>query len=269
LAIIERIEHEGVEGVRVGRFNLGVSTTSIVYRLGSTVIDTGPPNQWAEVRAFLAEKPIERVLITHFHEDHSGNGARIREAFGVPVYAPARGLDFIAQGFRMDLHQRLVWGRPPRFRPEPLPDDAVELADGAVLRVLPAPGHAVDQVCLFEPDRGWLFSGDLFIGAPTRYFRRDENVHAYIASLRRLADEPLRVLFCAHRGVVDSPRRALRAKGDHLERIRSEARRLHAEGQSPAAITRRLLGREDLMSRLTFGQFTKRNLITACLAPED
>ena len=268
MAAIERIEYEGVEGIRVGRFNVGVNTTSIVYRVGSTVIDTGPPNQWPAVRAFLREKPIDRVLLTHHHEDHSGNGARIQREFGVQVLAPQKSLQLVAEGFKLRRYQRVVWGTPERFRPEPLPEE-IELGQGARLRVLPAPGHAVDHVCLLEPTRGWLFSGDLFVGARTRYFRLDENVHPYIASLGRVAEQDVRVMFCGHRGVVESPCEALRAKCGHMVRIRDEARRLDAQGTSPAEITRRLMGREDAMRWVTSGHFAKGNLIASCLAPEE
>ena len=46
MAVQERIKHDDLEGLRVGRFNLGVNSTFVVYRLGSTVFDTGPSNQW-------------------------------------------------------------------------------------------------------------------------------------------------------------------------------------------------------------------------------
>ena len=268
LATIERIEYEGVEGIRVGRFNVGVNTTAIVYRVGSTVIDTGPPNQWPQVRAFLNEKTIDRILLTHHHEDHSGNGARIQREFGVQVLAPQKSLQLIAEGFKLRRYQRVVWGTPERFRPEPLPEE-IEMGQGTRLRVLPAPGHAVDHVCLLEPGRRWLFSGDLFVGARTRYFRSDENVHPYIASLRRTAEQDLRVMFCGHRGVVESPCDALRAKCEHMVHIRDEARRLDAQGVSRAQITRRLMGREDAMRWITSGHFAKGNLIASCLAPEE
>ena len=44
-------EHS-VLGTRVGRFNLGINTTFIVYRMGDTLIDTGPSNQWREVSRY-------------------------------------------------------------------------------------------------------------------------------------------------------------------------------------------------------------------------
>ena len=31
-----------------------------------------------------------------------------------------------------------------------------------------APGHSPDHICLFEPERGWLFSGDTYIGGQDR-----------------------------------------------------------------------------------------------------
>ena len=50
MSSLSRFEHEGIEALRVGRFDLGLSSSCIVYRLGDTVVDTGPPNQWSAVR---------------------------------------------------------------------------------------------------------------------------------------------------------------------------------------------------------------------------
>src|SRR5207247_1893328 len=58
-------------------------------------------------------------------------------------------------------------------------------------RVIHTPGHATDHVALFEPERGWLFSGDLYLAPRLRYLRADEDVYAMMNSLRRvLALEP-------------------------------------------------------------------------------
>lgn len=268
MGLIQRLEHGDVEGVRVGRFNMGINSTCIVYRIGATLIDTGSPNQWRAVLAFARERGLERVLVSHHHEDHCGNGARIQRETGVPVFAPAAGLRYMAQGFPLRLYQRVVWGTPEPFEAQPLPDE-IKLGDGVRLRTLHAPGHSEDMVCFLEPDRGWLFSGDLFVATRPRYLRKDENIHQQIESLRRVLEHGFETVFCTHRGVVSDGRQAMQQKLDYLTSLRDEVRRLHREGKSVRAITRGLLGKEDLTSRMTGHHFSKQNLIEACLAPEE
>ena len=266
MGIVERFEHQGVEALRTGRFNIGVNTTCIVYRIGSTIVDTGPPNQWPTVRRFLDERNIERVLITHHHEDHSGNGARIGRELNRPVLAPPSGVDLLADGFALRMYQRIVWGSPDRFRPQAAPTE-IELEGGGRLRAIHTPGHSADMTCYLEPDRGWLFTGDLYIAARVRFLRADEQLDPEIASLRLVSKLDFETVFCAHRGRVDDGRAAVLRKLDFLEELRGKVRRLHDEGRSVAEISRMLLGRETLISWFTGHHFSKRNLIQACLAP--
>lgn len=256
------IEHEGVEGLRVGRFPGQINTTCIVYRLGATVVDVGPPNQWRQVRRFLAERAIRQVLATHHHEDHSGNLASVRE-LAEAVYAPAASLGRLDQGFPLRPYQLLVWGRPERCRPEPVPEE-VPLDDGGTLRTVAAPGHSDDMTCYLEPVRGWLFTGDLYISSRTKYLRRDEDLRDELASLRRVLALDFDTIFCSHRGALTSGKEKLRAKLDFLESLCARVRHLRGEGRGVAEITRALLGREDLTAWMTGFHFSKRNLIRAC-----
>jgi glyoxylase-like metal-dependent hydrolase (beta-lactamase superfamily II) len=260
----ERLRHAEVEGLRVGRFPLRYNTTCILYRLGSTVIDTGPPNQWRRVRAFLAERAVRQVVVTHYHEDHGGNLAPIRRAFAAPVYAPRLGLAELASGFQQRPYQRLFWGRPEPVEARELPQE-VPLDGGGALEAIPAAGHSADMTCLLERNRGWLFTGDLYIAARTRLLRQDEDLGAEIASLRRVLDLDFDTLFCAHRGVLGSGKAALRRKLDFLESLCQQVADLRRQGRSREEITRQLLGREGLMTLLTGYHFSKRNLIDACL----
>lgn len=260
-------EHEGVQGLRVGRFNLGISSSCIVYRLGSTVIDTGPPNQWPVVRRFLEERAVQRVLITHHHEDHSGNGARLQSEMNAVVFMPFSGVNLVSEGFPLRAYQRVIWGAPGRFAPSPMPGE-IELESSFRLRTVDAPGHSPDMTCYLEPERGWLFAGDLYIASKPRFLRADENVGDQIKSLRAVLDLDFETVFCAHRGVVLDGRRAIQAKLDYLVSLRDEVRRLHGAGHSVAEITRTLLGRETFMTLMTFFHFSKRNLVRACLAPD-
>jgi len=264
VSVIERFEAEGVEGIRVGRWPIGINTSVIVYRLGETLIDTGPANMWGAVRRFVAEKPVARVLLTHHHEDHSGNAAHIAETFGVPVYAPAEGLTWLAQGYRIHAYRRFFWGVPACLTAEALPEE-VALEGGRRLRVVHTAGHAVDQTCLLEPEQGWLFTGDVFIASTMRYMRTDEIFDEILDSLRRVLELSFDTIFCAHRGVVRHGHAAIQAKLDGLKALREQARALQHKGRSTNSITRRLLGSEDIVTWLTWGHFSKRNLIRGCI----
>ena len=260
----DRFEHESVEGLRAGRFDLGINSSCIVYRLGSTVVDTGPPNQWAVVRKFLQERDVKRVLVTHHHEDHSGNAARLKDEMQATVFVPERGLEPMSHGFRLRPYQRIIWGVPGRLESRPTPGET-EIEGGLRLLAVPAPGHSPDMTCYLEPERGWLFTGDLYIASRPRFMRADENVDEQIESLRRVGVLEFETLFCAHRGVVTDGQRAIRAKLDYLVSLRDEVRHLNAQGRSTGEITRILLGRESVMSFLTLFHFSKKNLVRGCL----
>lgn len=262
--MVHRSAHGPVEALRVGRFELGWNTTVFVYRLGSTLIDAGMSHARRPVVAFARERAVDRVLLTHHHEDHSGNAAAIAAATGAPVYGHVAGLPALARGVRLRPYQRVLFGRPPRVAARPLPE-ALDAGGGFELRVLPAPGHAPDLVCYLEPREGWLFTGDLYVGSRPRYLRADEDLDLQLASLRSVLAQDFGALCCGHRGLVVDGRRALEEKLAYLEELRGRAVELQRRGLPPAAIARELLGREDLTSYATGLQFTKGNLIRACL----
>lgn len=264
MSVVERIDFAGIEGLRIGRFASQINTTCILYRLAGTVIDTGPPNQWRFVRRFLEEKEVRRVLVTHHHEDHSGNLAQIERTLHPPLLSPQASLAPLSEGYELHLYRRLIWGRPLPVTPRAVPE-RLELAGGFTLVALPTPGHSPDSTCYLEPDRGWLFTGDLFIAARPRYLRRDENLGLHMQSLLRVLEEDFSTILCSHRGVVTDGREALARKLDYLVNLRGEVHRLHSQGKSIGEMTRLLLGAEDHLSLITGFHFAKRNLIAACL----
>jgi glyoxylase-like metal-dependent hydrolase (beta-lactamase superfamily II) len=265
MGLAERIEHDGVEGIRVGKYGKKINTTCLLYRIGSTTIDTGPPNQWSIVRRFLLEKPIAQAIVTHHHEDHAGNLGLIAREFGCPVLAPAGSISALADGFHLQYFRRFIWGSPSlRVQPTVVPDE-IHLGPDSHLVPIATPGHSTDLTCYLEPKRGWLFGGDVFIAPKILYLRRDENLQTMMESLRLIQRYDFDTVFCAHRGVVTSAKKLLKRKLENLESLCEEAGKLHRSGQSPREITRTLLGKESLMSWFSGGDFTKRNLVEACL----
>ena len=264
MSIIQQLEHKGVDGIRVGRFKAMINTSVIVYRVGDILIDCACSNQWRFVKAFMEKHRIARVLVTHHHEDHSGNGVFIRDELKIPVLAPEKSLPYLAAGYPVHLYRRIIWGTPRNYLAEPLPE-IVELDNHLTLHTLPTPGHSPDMNCFWIPERGWLFTADLYISTHPQYCREDESIAGEIESLRHILDYDFKTVFCAHRGIVKNGREAIREKLDYLESLREEIQRLYREGKSIKEIRDTLLGKEKSVSWISFFHFSKKNMILSLL----
>jgi glyoxylase-like metal-dependent hydrolase (beta-lactamase superfamily II) len=161
----------------------------------------------------------------------------------------------------MEPYRRLAWGGAERFRAEPLGNEV--RTRSLCLEVLHTPGHSPDHVCLFEPERGWLFTGDLFLAERLRYLRSDEDLDALIASLHAVNRRPLRQVFCAHRGPLRDGPGALRRKPEVLEDLRGRVLDLLALGLPEREVTRRVVGREGPLTWISLGGFSARNFVRA------
>jgi len=236
-----------------------------VYLVDGLLVDSGPPNLARAVRGLVGELGVRQCVTTHHHEDHSGNhGLLARELHITPLAHRSAVARLAESDAQPQLYRRVAWGARPPVSAAPL---AQQLETPQFrFQVIHTPGHAADHVALFEPERGWLFSGDLYLAPRLRYLRADEDVYAMMESLRRvLALEP-RVLFCQHRGRVEQGAARLRDKLDFLVELGGRIRELHGRGWSGAAIARALPG-SDLVWRLwTGGDFSKRNFVRAFLS---
>jgi len=207
------------------------------------------------------------AVVTHAHEDHSGNAGLLMER-GVPVWiAPATREAFAAQ-LPIPPYRRFVWSTPlpltrdsGRFAPEGVP-----LPDG--IEVLPAPGHTDDHHVVWDATTRTLFGGDLFLGVRVKVAHHSERPRTLAATLRRLAGLQPKRLFDAHRGPVETPEAALRAKADWMEELIGEVSRRAADGQPPRTITRELLGREPREYYVSFNEYSKRQLVACILRGE-
>jgi glyoxylase-like metal-dependent hydrolase (beta-lactamase superfamily II) len=131
--------------------------------------------------------------------------------------------------------------------------------------VIPTPGHTDDHICLYEPNEGWLFSGDLFVNEEIRYVTKDEDVYSIIDSLKKVAALHPKKMFCSFSGVVDRSEEAIHRKIDYLENLKNEVEKGRQQSLSPREIQRKLLGRGDRFSFITAGQISKQNLINSFL----
>ena len=233
------------------------------FLLGDTLVDSGCPATATELASWCEARDIRRVVHTHHHEDHVGGDRRLILRFGVEVWAPARSAAIMASFYTLPWYRRLVWGQPEDVMARPYGAD-VEIGSHRFLAI-PTPGHCRDHVCLFDPDRRWLFSGDLFIHERVTHLRVAEDAHTILASLRRVLELEPHLVICSHAGFVVDPCTALENRIRFWEQLAREARDLINQGGGLRVARRRLLGSEGLLKILSGGDFSKGNLIRSLL----
>lgn len=199
----------------------GTNTYLLGDASGVTVIDPGPADP-AHVQAILAAAPgpLQQVLVTHTHHDHSPAVALLRQ------HANFQTLGWAAR------HP----GQDASFVPDREPQDGERLVTRAgTLKVIHTPGHAANHLCfLLEPQR-LLFTGDHIMQGSTVVINPpDGNMATYLQSLQKLLQEPLDWLAPAHGFLLNEPHRVIRDLITH--RLRREALVLRALAEAPEGL---------------------------------
>jgi glyoxylase-like metal-dependent hydrolase (beta-lactamase superfamily II) len=255
-----------VAKIRVARSLLGrPAYFTAAYWVDGLLIDTGCAHTAQQFLTALRGWRVERVVNTHSHEDHIGANAGVQETFGCPIQAHPEALPILRDPKRQKLqpYRRLFWGRPKPCEAEPV-GDWVETSQFR-FQVIHTPGHSPDHICLFEPDRGWLFSGDAYIGGEDRALRQGYDIRATITSLKVLAELPVEMIFSGSGTIRDEGRKPLLYKIAYLEGLGQRIQSLHQEGLSARQIRRRVIGRELPITYLTLGHFSSLRLIRSYL----
>lgn len=239
------------------------------YLVNGWLVDTGCAFSAPELAQWLAEKPVAGIVNTHTHEDHIGaNGRLQRERGGLPIRAHPLALPVLAdpRGLQpLHPYRRLMWGWPAPSQGEPVSDGEVIETGRYRFQVVYTPGHSPDHICLYEPEQGWLFTGDLFVGGRDRALREGYDIWGIIASLKRIARLPARRLFPGSARVRDNAAEEIAAKIEQLESLGERVLALHRQGRSVDEIVRALLGGPMLIEFVTLGHFTRRRLVLSYL----
>lgn len=228
------------------------------YVVDGVLVDTGFPRVGRTFASVVDGLRPRGVVVTHWHEDHAGNAPRLA-ARGLPMRLHPRCDEILRAHPPIGAYRHVVWGQAP-----PLVG-AVRDLDPAPLQVLALPGHTDDHLVVWEPERRILASGDLFLGVKVRVAHRRESPRRLVASLRTAAALEPRLLLDAHRGPLPDAAARLRAKiawmDDTIGAIADRA----ARGDSPSAIARAVLGREEMVGYVSAGEYSKRAFVEAVL----
>ena len=266
-------KHDEVEYYKFSIYHFGNNMQTVyVYRLGDQLIDTGQSNSRNNVKkAFLNENPLKNIFLTHHHEDHTGNAAYLQYKFDSNIYAHPICVKMMTEGFLVSPLGRLISGNVRKTTGlKSVKDHEVIDLGKYQLQAIYTPGHTDDHITYFEKNKGWLFSGDLYVADRIKYFESNENIKVQIQSLKKLVELDFDVLFCAHNPKIKDGKKRLKRKLELFESFYGEVLRLHARGMDPNQILKALGRKENYFYKyMTIGHFTAVNMVKSVLKAEN
>ncbi|MBU1712556.1 MAG: MBL fold metallo-hydrolase [Proteobacteria bacterium] len=254
-----------VEAYKFGFGPVGPPLMSVyLYYLDGLVIDTAQSRMHKDVITALQTNRIEKILLTHYHEDHSGNASALSNFFNVNVYGHDITANKMGRGFKIRFYQLYTWGKSGITSLSPLPP----LIETERYKLMPihTPGHSKDHTVYLEENNGWLFSGDLYLGERIKYFRSDEKFKDQIDSIKMILEYDFDALFCAHNPVPEKGKIRLAKKLSFLQEIYGEVQRLYLKGYSEAAIVKAMgNGKDKLVKFVTLGNASFAQMVRSAM----
>lgn len=165
------------------------------------IIDSGTGEYFHQYRKDIEKEAnagrLKLLVNTHYHFDHTGGNKKFRDWLKVPIAAHPADIPAIEAGKTLSES----FGQIAKI----VTVDA-ELKDGNIietenfrLHVLHTPGHTAGSICLYEPEKKMLFSGDtIFADAVGRDDLPGGNYNELRFSLEKLSAIGIQHLFPGH-----------------------------------------------------------------------
>lgn len=251
-------------------FNFGIGIfrppvmTAWCYYIDGLLIDTGIGNLRQTAFNLIVDYKPDKIALTHHHEDHSGNAAIISKALNIPVYGHSYTQKKLQSQYPIMLYQHLLWGKS-----EPVDitvfNGNIETNNHKFIPVH-TPGHSKDHTVFIEEKKGWLFSGDLYLGKKIKFFRKDEVFSDQIASLKKVLQYDFDTIYCAHNPQLTNGRNYIKEKLDFLENFSGIVLELHNQGLSEKEILKSIdKGNDTLIKLITMKNASFENMVRSVL----
>lgn len=225
---------------------------------GVVVFDAlGTPSLGAELLAQirkLTDKPVRRVIISHYHSDHFYGLQAFKEA-GAEIWAhrlvrdylateaPARRLEERRQSLAPWVNETSRVIAPDRY----LDGDVDFRLGGLTFRIINVgPAHTPEDLMMLVDEEGVLFAGDLMFAGRVP-FVGDADSKGWLAAIERLIGRNPRILVGGHGPASEDAARDLKMTRDYLVFLREQMGRAVEE----------MSGFEEAYARVDWSRFEK------------
>jgi glyoxylase-like metal-dependent hydrolase (beta-lactamase superfamily II) len=255
--------HDGVHYYRLSVYRMRLNLQTVyAYLVDDVLIDTGQRLNRENIFHVMRDKKLSKIILTHHHEDQSGNVAFLMRKKQVKGYAHPKGVEILLKGYSISPLASLLSGQVDRAQLENLYETDIVETDHHRLQPVYTPGHCDDHYCYHEAGKGWLFSGDLYVADKIKYFAPYESLHTQIDSLQKLLKLDFDTLFCSHNPKITDGKKRLKNKLQFFLDFSGEVERYYRQGHNSRQIFALMGSKENYYYKvLTFGNFTAENMV--------
>jgi glyoxylase-like metal-dependent hydrolase (beta-lactamase superfamily II) len=230
-----------------------------LYLADGFLIDAGSGLILKKVKKFLSGRKVDCVGITHVHEDHTGAASWIKDTYNVPVYLHEASIEEASISSSVPLYRQLTWGNRKGFAADTMPE-YIE-TEKYRFDVINAPGHHPHHVVFHEKNKGWLFTGDLYISRKQGVAFKDENISRAIASLEKIIKLDFDTVFCGHSGAQKNGKSRIIDKLNNFIELREKVLYFEKKGMSREEINRELFPEKNLWTFVSGGEWSSLNMV--------
>jgi len=262
------IEHDDVIEFKAARtiFKMPLYYSHFFY-IDGLLIDTGFHHVRSEVLEAVKRLPIKNIVITHQHEDHTGNCESLQCELQVPVYAHPETMKVIEHPPALEIYRKLMWGSPTPAKLVPV--KKYYKTAHFKIEAIHTPGHCLDHTCYYEPENRYLFCGDLYLGENLTGFMVGENIADHFNSLKKIISLEPAVLFCGLKGRLENGVERLQRKYDAWWKICLRVKGLYESNVSRKEIVKKVFGGEIFFYYFSQSNWGRRYMVDSIIANID
>jgi len=237
--------------------------TTFYYYKG-LIVDTGCPHTAEESVDFVQKMKLDvkAVLLTHYHEDHSGGAHLFKERFDVNVFAPRRSLEILANPPEIPAYRQMVWGQPMPVKANPLTRKMK--FNRTPVATFETPGHSFDHVSFLTENI--IFIGDLVTNPMPIITKKEEDCIDLIESLKTVMNLDFETAYGGH-GFWD--KNSIETTLNNLLKLKEKAGLLWSKGLTAEQIVEKTLSKVPekvlLMEEMSEHEWSRRNLVESLL----